>query len=425
MSEWYTMEMEDTKLKDLVLFCALRTEAEILLLSKADLVHILNENARKDIKYKPQYPEFPCNVAVAIDKLDISYTRCTTLKTIGSPRDEKYGTGTGTGTSTFSGDNASMPPLEVDPSITTAAAASAAVVTADADTGNAIAKEAVKATNTKNNELAINITQKCQDLPLPDKKKILSDFKKEYNRWFEKYIETFFKKYCGSFEDLSLIGTASKLCYDMRTVEWVTAALREALRICIRIPSVDQKPVLLLTKAKANKLLAYTCQFSLQYGNYYKYVNKNRATASDEDLEKLWQDGQAEIDRIKFNKGAKKNIIKVLTSFHFSLSSDTVARKKSNKKRAVGTEGTSSNVGKRKKKGASSDEDNEDEDDDDEYRESGSDDSDGNDKPPKKKSKVSGTGASASASASASAGKMKKKKKKATSEDDQDDEDSE
>ena len=83
----------------------------------------------------------------------------------------------------------------------------------------------------------------------------------------------------------------------------------------------------LLTQAKETKLNAATCQLFLQYELYFKYVDRNKATITEEEIEKLRLDGEAEIKQLKSSKGAKKNITKLFASFHAALSSKNIRGK--------------------------------------------------------------------------------------------------
>ena len=75
----------------------------------------------------------------------------------------------------------------------------------------------------------------------------------------------------------------------------------------------------LLTLAKEGKLNACCCQLLLQYEFYYRYVDKNKGTVAEEEVERLRTEGEAEIKKLKSNIGAKKNIAKLFALFHATL----------------------------------------------------------------------------------------------------------
>lgn len=193
----------------------------------------------------------------------------------------------------------------------------------------ALETEATKAAHAKSSEFSTEIGKKCQEQSLPEKKKTLSEYKKKYNVWIEKYISSFYEKHCGTTDDLELIGmgnAASRLKYTLETVTHVAAALKRALRVQIKIPCIDPKPMTLLTLAKEGKLNACCCQLLLQYEFYYRYVDKNKGTVTEEEVERLRVEGEAEIKKLKSNIGAKKNIAKRFALFHATLSSKGTTR---------------------------------------------------------------------------------------------------
>ena len=81
--EYFTLSMDEDKIKNLVRFYELKTEAEMLLLSKEAMVRLLNEVPLRAFSHKPRYPEPP--TTVQIDKLNISFTKSVPLSTGGVP----------------------------------------------------------------------------------------------------------------------------------------------------------------------------------------------------------------------------------------------------------------------------------------------------------------------------------------------------
>ena len=118
-SEYFTLDMEDSKLKDTIFTCGLKTEAEVELMTKSEMVNALNENCKKELKFRIIYPEIPESIDLK-NNLDVTYTPCIPLKTITSP---KNGTSI-INTSSINNNNKStendnnLPSLEKDPSIT-------------------------------------------------------------------------------------------------------------------------------------------------------------------------------------------------------------------------------------------------------------------------------------------------------------------
>lgn len=417
-SEYFTLDMEISKLRDTIFICSLKTEAEVELMTKSEMVDVLNENCRKELKFRIAYPDIPESIDLK-NNLDVAFTPSIPLNTITSPKNAlNAGHAGNKNGGTF------LPPLERDPSISynnNSTLETKRIVDSFMTTtvlnvhsaeyknmSNAIKKVAHLATNSKNIEYAANITQKCNDLSLPEKRKIVSDFRKEFNRWFENYVKELFLRYCGHFEDLSLIGTGSALTYDINTVHCVKEALSEALNIHVRIPCVDAKPILLLTPSKAKNLNSYICQCALQYNYYYRYVKQIRSNLSTDQIDKLEEISKTDIENIKCKKGEKKNIEKVLRSFHLTLASrdgntlittvvptmdtsnstssgttsttsDSGMRKKNTTKKTISTLGDK----KKKKKNSSSEEDEDSNDDNDNY----SDEDDVKDKKKKRKLK--------------------------------------
>jgi hypothetical protein len=232
-------------------------------------------------------------------------------------------------------------------------------------------KEAETIVNSKVKEFAKEDRKKDdQVLSSTDKKKSISGYKKKYNAWVEIFIKNFYTKYCGSFEEsLNLVGSgnaSSKLRYNLQILHNVEEALKNALCIQVIIPSYDDKVgITLLTDSKETRLKLLTSQLRLQYEFFYKYVDKNRDTASEEEMKLLENEGKLRNEKLGSKKIAERNITKVLSSFHTEFCCKSSHASSSNgKKPRVKRAPKSSTKGKRK---------NQDDD---------------NKKPPKKKKKV-------------------------------------
>ena len=119
------------------------------------------------------------------------------------------------------------------------------------------------------------------------------------------------------------IGTgnaAGQLKYNLETVTAVAGALKRTLRVQVLVRQIDTaKPMTLLTQAKTTKLAVLICQLFLQYVLYYKYVDKNRETMTEEEVLALQQEAAHEVSQIQSTRGVKKIISKLFASFHAAL----------------------------------------------------------------------------------------------------------
>ena len=280
--EWFTMDMNETQLQNLVSFVLKKTDAEAILLTKQECINLLNENIRKGYNFKPEFPEIPS--IILIDKIDVQCSKVVPINSISAdnvavamdninkdkikesikhnlssclipPSLTCQSGAISNGVTTLKGlasevcsnngvtampNNApiAMPnnaPIAIPnnaliamPNNGVIAAPNSSTNALPAVVGNCdlkslrsmernsesqpqedksefILNEAVKTTKIKNNELTSEIITRCGSHHLNDKKKILSNYKKIYFSWFEQFIVAFFKKYCGSNEEFTLL----------------------------------------------------------------------------------------------------------------------------------------------------------------------------------------------------------------------------
>ena len=325
---WYNIDMDDVTLRSIIMIRGLKTESASLIMTKQQMVDLLNENARKIIKIQQDFPE-----------TSSTQTKVVELKSSSSSQDD-------------------MPSLEKDPGLASISSSSSSSQVEEAKpceqkidatinpniTHDSINDNILRTVSKKNSELAKIIGSASE----ATKKTVLNTHRKAYCKWFQEYITEQFFNYCGPHDNYDIVGTNTRLPYNLEVLEWLSTVLESALHLCAEIEGFTRFE-LLLTDAKQGRLISFVEQMAVIHAIYYKYVFKQKGVDSEEDLARFYKTCKAEINQIpKINKGSKKLIQKLLDNYHLALTSEDgipVKKKKSAAKKA-----TDSSKTKKKKK---------------------------------------------------------------------------
>lgn len=181
----------------------------------------------------------------------------------------------------------------------------------------------LKVVEEKIKEIAKDIVAKTSNVQMQEKKQILSFYQKEFFQWIKTYIKSVWDECTPNLKDIDLIGKKpNNINYDESKLNTIYLTLCRALDLKIKIPTINDDIISLLTIAKIENTKRDLKEYYIQFVVFYHYL-----TSTDQSyLKKLCDDKLKECD--DFKKGNLKNLEKIFKTFN-----DALTNKKSTKRK--------------------------------------------------------------------------------------------